>query len=409
MEIDGIMVQSTECVIFLNSVKGIINLIKKCELMPDDVNIIMGNSEDNDKEISKIGEGFSRGRIPLKGERHKKFTFCTSTAFAGCDFYSTTASTFVISDPKQTNTTIDIATDLVQIAGRQRLAENPFRQFITFVYKIGIFDKPEDEFFSELEQKRVLTIAEIEDNNATSNPELLKKKIKDCVRLQRMCNYSESFTMYDTQSGIFKFNEFAYLSQKYVYDLQRYNYINGIAVKDALMNNGFDLHGNQIYNATDDYEQQLGQIITTESFADRMKRYCEWRDNGNIYAIALNNIENKYPQLRLFYEELGSERIRALGYKEKSLQNEVNTNHIQGRLTEEMQRRFPIGDRLYSLADIKAIMLEVFSIFNVDKKGKITDLENLYHVKMQLTKPTISIGKRENRYKVVAHPHLISN
>lgn len=218
MEINGIMVQSTECVIFLNSVKGIINLIKKCGLKPEDVNIIVGNAEDNDKEISKIGEGFNRGKIPLKGEQNKKFTFCTSTAFAGCDFYSTTASTFVISDPKHSNTTIDIATDLVQIAGRQRLAENPFRQFITFVYKIGLFDKPEDEFFAELEQKRVLTIAEIEDNNDTANPELLKKKIKDCVRLQKMCNYSESFTMYDAESGIFKFNEFAYLSQQYVYD-----------------------------------------------------------------------------------------------------------------------------------------------------------------------------------------------
>ena len=71
----------------------------KCELVPDEVNIIVGNSEENDKKISKIGKGFSRGRLPLKGEPHKKFTFCTSTAFAGCDFYSTVASSFAICDP----------------------------------------------------------------------------------------------------------------------------------------------------------------------------------------------------------------------------------------------------------------------------------------------------------------------
>lgn len=49
------------------------------------------------------------------------FTFCTSTAYAGCDFYSTNAATFVISDCNRPNTAVDIATELVQIAGRRRL------------------------------------------------------------------------------------------------------------------------------------------------------------------------------------------------------------------------------------------------------------------------------------------------
>ena len=61
--------------------------IETLELKPEEVNIIVGNSDDNDKQIARIGKGFTRGRIPLKGETHKKFTFCTSTAYAGCDFY----------------------------------------------------------------------------------------------------------------------------------------------------------------------------------------------------------------------------------------------------------------------------------------------------------------------------------
>ncbi len=403
IEVDGKTVYSTECVIFLNSVDNITSIIKKCELVPDEVNIIVGNSEENDKKISKIGKGFSRGRLPLKGEPHKKFTFCTSTAFAGCDFYSTVASSFVICDPMRSNTTIDIATDLVQIAGRQRLQENPFRRFLTMVYKVGNFERSEDEFIADMERRRRLTDSEIADVLGTVDPELREKKIKDIMRLQRMCNFSETFTMYDADSGNVCFNDFAYASQQYVYDLQKHNYANGIAVRNLLESSGFALQGNQSYEASDDYAQQMEQMVTTESFADRMKNYCELRDSNSIYALALNNIESRFPQLKLFYEELGSERIRALGYKEKELKNEVNIRHLNNRLTEEMCRCFPIGDRLYSREDIKEIMEAVFTKAGIKKIGKITELEELYKVKMQLVKATVSVGVRKNRYKVVGH------
>lgn len=403
IEVDGKTVYSTECVIFLNSVDNIASIIKKCELVPDEVNIIVGNSEENDKKISKIGKGFSRGRLPLKDEPHKKFTFCTSTAFAGCDFYSTVASSFVICDPMRSNTTIDIATDLVQIAGRQRLPENPFRRFLTMVYKVGNFERSEDEFIADMERRRRLTDSEIADVLGTVDPELREKKIKDIMRLQRMCNFSETFTMYDADSGNVCFNDFAYASQQYVYDLQKHNYANGIAVRNMLESSGFALQGNQSYEASDDYAQQMEQMVTTESFADRMKNYCELRDSNSIYALALNNIESRFPQLKLFYEELGSERIRALGYKEKELKNEVNIKHLNNRLTEEMCRCFPIGDKLYSRDEIKGIMEAVFTKAGIKKIGKITELEELYKVKMQLVKATVSVGVRKNRYKVVGH------
>ena len=80
---DGETYYSKECVIFLNSVSNIVNIVKQTELLPDEVNIIVGSSEENDKSIAKLGNGFQRGRIPLKGETHKMITFCTSTAFAG--------------------------------------------------------------------------------------------------------------------------------------------------------------------------------------------------------------------------------------------------------------------------------------------------------------------------------------
>ncbi len=389
---------SKECVIFLNSVNNIVKLIDHTKLERDEVNIIVGNSSDNDIKLAQVGH--SRGRIPLKGEPHKMFTFCTSTAFAGCDFYSTNATTFVISDNKRVNTTIDIATDLVQIAGRQRLAENPFRKYLLFIYNVGACEKSKEEFERELSEKKRLTEAEIESNNLVTDESLRKKRIRDIVRLQKMLKFDETFTMYDELSDRFIFNQIAYLGERYAYDLQRYNYENGIVVRNQLENSNFDISGNQRYI---EYEEQLAHVMQDEPFADRMKRYCDYRTNRMSFDLAAQTLAHKYPELPLYFEELGEGRIKALGYKEKDIKNEIRLRHNRERLTEEMQACFPIGDRLYSSAEIRATMNEVFERFGHDKKGKITDLEELYKVRTRLVKPTLANGVRKNLYKVVAH------
>lgn len=328
------------------------------------------------------------------------FTFCTSTAFAGCDFYSTNATTFVISDNKRVNTTIDIATDLVQIAGRQRLAENPFRKYLLFIYNVGACEKSKEEFERELSEKKRLTEAEIESNNLVTDESLRKKRIRDIVRLQKMLKFDETFTMYDELSDRFIFNQIAYLGERYAYDLQRYNYENGIVVRNQLENSNFDISGNQRYI---EYEEQLAHVMQDEPFADRMKRYCDYRTNRMSFDLAAQTLAHKYPELPLYFEELGEGRIKALGYKEKDIKNEIRLRHNRERLTEEMQACFPIGDRLYSSAEIRATMNEVFERFGHDKKGKITDLEELYKVRTRLVKPTLANGVRKNLYKVVAH------
>ena len=63
------------------------------------------------------------------------FTFCTRTTYLGADFYSTCASTVIISDCNISSLSLDISLDLPQIIGRQRLSENIFRYEVTIFYK----------------------------------------------------------------------------------------------------------------------------------------------------------------------------------------------------------------------------------------------------------------------------------
>ena len=374
--VNGERIYSKECVIFLNSVNNIVNIIKQTELKPKEVNIIVGNSEDNDRQIARIGEGFKRGRIPLKGETHKKFTFCTSTAYAGCDFYSTNAATFVISDCNRPNTAVDIATELVQIAGRQRLACNPFRQFLTFVYNVNAEEVELETFNEHLCRKVNVTLDEIRDNN-NAGEALRAKRIKDFRRIPDNVKYQDSYTMYDEQKGEFVFNRLAYVNEQYCFDVQKFNYRNGVIVKKLLQDNSFDVSENQTYAV---YQEQSKHLIKKEPFVDRMQAYCEYRaKQGLIVNLAMSTLESKYPELRYYYEALGADRIKALNYKEKKLLNEIHIMKTKNKIRHELHGIIHIGDRILT-TDIQQTLHDVYDRLGIDKSPKATDLNEFFEI-----------------------------
>lgn len=374
--VNGERIYSKECVIFLNSVNNIVNIIKQTELKPEEVNIIVGNSDDNDRQIARIGEGFKRGRIPLKGETHKKFTFCTSTAYAGCDFYSTNAATFVISDCNRPNTAVDIATELVQIAGRQRLACNPFRQFLTFVYNVNAEEVEQETFNEHLCRKVNVTLDEIRDNN-NAGEALRAKRIKDFRRIPDNVKYQDSYTMYDEQKGEFVFNRLAYVNEQYCFDVQKFNYQNGVIVKKLLQDSSFDVSENQTYAV---YQEQLKHLIKKEPFVDRMQAYCEYRaKQGLIVNLAMSTLESKYPELRYYYKALGADRIKALNYKEKKLLNEIHIMKTKNKIRHELHGIIHIGDRILT-TDIQQTLHDVYDRLGIDKSPKAADLNEFFEI-----------------------------
>jgi hypothetical protein len=162
--INGFSYNSTEAVFFINDVRNILSIIKSNALRPDEVNILISDCNENKKAISTVlGEnaGYCIGTIPLEGCPHKTYTFCTKTVFFGCDFCSTNASTYVFADANLQNMTSDIALDLPQIAGRQRLDDNHFKD------KIHIFVK-----FSK---------SAIQDYNSFKQSQLLKENTTDSI------------------------------------------------------------------------------------------------------------------------------------------------------------------------------------------------------------------------------------
>lgn len=389
---------SKECVIFLNSVTNIANIIHQTKIPPEDVNIIVADTEENRKLVRQIGKGYDIGTIPLEGEPHKMFTFCTSTAFAGCDFYSTCASTFVISDNKKVHTSIDIATELAQIAGRQRLACNPFRKTIVFIYNVDIGESNAAIYKNAIEQKLEKSVKMAEWKN--SAPDYFKKDvIKETSEMQNIKKYSESYVRYDEKSDSFTVNRWAYLNELFAYDVQHENYQDSIIVKKQLEESGFGIKGEE---KRSDYKEQLKCILVKEGFADRMKRYCELRQlkETNPYYLADEIMERQYEGLKLYYDRLGYYRIKALGYKEKDLKNELERSYYENDIKQQFREVFVVGERM-STEDIKRTMTEIYANYGIRKNGVAKQLENEYGIRMKYVKISTPEGIRKGGYEFI--------
>ncbi len=400
----GNVVESTEAVFFLNSVQSICNLIHQAELRPEDVNIIVGTDEENDRMLSRLGEGFCNSNAPGRGEEHRQFTFCTSTAYMGVDFYSTCACTFVICDCHRSNLSVDIATELPQIAGRQRLAENPFRDLIVLVHCLSDREWNEGEYMRDLDRRMSLSESEMELMNSITDPELRQKKVRDQLRLQRQMKFSDSYLYYDEAAGEFRINRVAYLSDQFAFYVQRSIYCSdSVLVRNIEESDRFDSSPELVrYQSVD---EQLRCTILRTTYAQRLRAYCEYRDAASFpYNLLLVGIQRRNPEFADYYNQLGHARIRALKYREKNLQREVQNLHRHDQLQDTFARMFPRGTTLMR-DEYKQQMQLIYDQYGMRARAKTSELESRFGFRLRRTRPTVPNGlRRGDLYQVVGLP-----
>lgn len=152
-----IRIVSDEAVFYVNSVNHITSIIKKNNLTSDQCNILCSDTPDNLKKIQRrLGKSFRIGEVPLEGVKPKMFTFCTRTVYLGADFYSLCARSFIFSDSNIDSLAVDIAEDLPQILGRQRLFENPWKNSAVFYYRstANYREMKEEDFKKIIDEKK---------------------------------------------------------------------------------------------------------------------------------------------------------------------------------------------------------------------------------------------------------------
>lgn len=276
---------------------------------------------------------------------------------------------------------------------------NPFRNTTTFIYNVDVGENEASSYKAVLEQKWQKSVKIANHKNSVTDKDIRENDIRITVDSQKLNKYSESYVWYDSVNDCFSVNSMAYLNDCFSFDVQRENYLNGIKVKKQLEDSSFNVSESEVHS---DYGEQLECIIKKDGFADRMKRYCEYRKNKETCKFVLVDevMERQYKDLKLYYDLLGNERIKALGYKEINLKNEMKNRQAACRLYKEFRAIFPIGTK--ALTDvIKSKMEEVYARYGIRQKGVASHLERKFGIKMKPAKIPLSDGSRKGGYEFI--------
>lgn len=378
LTINGNDYTSTECVMYFNSVNNIVNIIKKCNLQPDDVNIIVGDDKNNIAKLAKLGTGYEIGHIPTKGESNKLITLCTSTAFCGVDFYSDCAATFVFSDCNLINTSIDITTELQQIAGRQRNTNNPFARFINFYYNVNRQEMTETEFLDMINEKIRLTKIECQNNNEITDAKLKQKRIEQVRMYQKATKYKDSYCYYDEQKQMFTLNHWAFTKDWYNWSVQTCQYKNGILVLQ-------EINETSTLNAVSSpyvyFGEKINLTATTQNKVLQLQNYCKLRQRKEQASKAgqslftLNDTESQHPEFKYYYDQLGASKIKALKYREKDIINALAVTNKTNYIINDLQKMKLSG--FYTNEQLKTMMQGLFDKWGLKGKAKATDFKRL--------------------------------
>ena len=405
-------IESKEAVLFFNSVAGICQVIRTNKLHLEECNIICADTTKNQesikkalnsvlkKEAEKIGiipKYFIKndkviGKIPVKGEKHKMFTFCTRTVYLGADFYSTNARTFVFSDANIDCLSVDISMDLEQILGRQRLLENPWKDyakvFIRTVSKKNITTK--NEFYSKLNSKINKTdnlLGLYNEADPSKRKDLAETYQRDAKVSHYRYNYVSVRVVKDWETKkiidlIPEFNNLMRISDMRAFEVQQIDYKDRFTVFSAIHQSGIE--GATIKSC--ELVEEFNHYGDTTSKLKMLVRISEDESLTNQDIVSF--LEMIPPKYRDYYTIVGPEIIRACGCFEceikKKWRKEKTGGEIDERIITRIYDLFKIGKR-YTNKDIKEKLKALYQEFEYKKTAKAKDLELLFVMKPILT------------------------
>ena len=389
-------VESREAVFYVNSVNNITSIIKRAKLGPDQVNILVANTQDNANKIKKrLGAKYKIGTVPLRDEPRKMFTFCTRTVYLGADFYSDNAKSYVISDANIDTLAVDITLDLPQILGRQRLRENPWRNEATLFFKPIKFTDSSDSFEKRLEGKikkseNLLTVFD-ESRDVLRGD--LSEKYQDSAKL---LNYKKDFVAVnrvkvdgDTKL-IPVFNNLVMVAEMRAYEIQQVDYANRFTVFNELGNISTVEDKGVLEDFFKEYEQVKGR-------EKKLQFICDYYFAGNSIRNIIDLVTEK--RFKEYLTILGPEKCKSVWYKTSELDKKLNIISFEDdKIFEEIDKEFNVGES-YTNVYIKEKLGEIYKRIGYKASPKANDLSNYFETKKCLIQEG---SKRVNGLKLLS-------
>ena len=387
---------SDEAVFYVNSVNHITSIIKKCDLQPEEVNILCSDTPENLKRIQKkLGKRFTIGKVPLKGVKPKMFTFCTRTVYLGADFYSTCARSFIFSDSNIDSLAVDISEDLPQILGRQRLFENPWKNSANFYYRsICDYRKvSQEEFDKEIERKK----RETESLLRSYSTSLDEDKLTLAERYQTLAktqNYKDDYVAVNEYQGgvlIPVLNNLVLVNEIRAFQIQQYDYADRCSVFSTVHNK---LTPDDISN------QKVVEFLriykNLKTIYDKLKMLCEYGLSEVEIDIVLGQL-NDSDEVKSYYTILKPEKLKNLYYNSTNIKKYLGIVTFSPELlVNTIHQNFNPGEK-YSLSNLKVKLGDLYSSISYTAVPKANDILNYFEVKEYMTTEVVDGKKKRVR------------
>ena len=392
-------VYSKEAVFYINSVKNLCDIIRKCGLKLNETNVLCSGTDENNKKIRDSFRSVDKtlvgikdwciGKVPKEGEYHKMFTLCTRTVYLGADFYSTCARSFIFSDANVDCLSVDITLDLPQILGRQRLAENPWKNRAELFYKLNTKVITPEKFKMYLDKKIKRTdtiLGAFNKLDGAEKHELAETQKREAMR----SNYRYDFIAVNEHAGsdlVPIFNKLVMISEMRAFDVQQVDYKDRFSVFSTLSKTTCEI---------DDINFHLDQLYSQKYLPDKLRYLC------SLDESMANSLLPHLPESFVnYYTVLGPDKMRALRY---------NTTDIK-RVYEEImgdqgidiapliQNSFTVGEK-YTKSKVKDILKKLYTSVGYSKTPRAVDLGDYFIIKD--CKIPRSDGGRDNGYEIVS-------
>ena len=420
----GKFIESKEATLFLNSVAGICQAIRSNKLHLSECNVLCAQTTKNKEAVRRAFNDVLKkeaelkgektydsikkdvpviGKIPTRGQQHKMFTFCTRTVYLGADFYSTNARTFIFSDSNIQCLAVDISMDLEQIIGRQRLAENPWKNTaLMYVKTTNLSHKTTQEEFNKLLEEKIESTEKLLNVFKGTEDDNKWELAKAYQTIAKMCHYRENYVavsrIENSKGQVVKlqptFNQLVLITEQRAFELQQSDYADRFSVFSSVQSESMD-------SIEDEVEQKVEEFNSIKAVRDRLKFMIEYSKTASKENLGnfLELIPGKYKD---YYDIVGPDIITACSYVESEIKKKwretLSNGEIKDEVTDKIYRTFIVGQR-YTKSDIKDVLNNLYEKLGYKKKAKATDLE-LYYV-MKYVKFQDSEGKWTNGFELI--------
>jgi len=367
--------------IFINSVRSIGDIIRKMLkggfISHCDIRIVCADNSRNQNLIeTKTSKEYY---ISPVGSEVKKVNFYTSTAFEGCDIYDEEGKTFIVTDGNKDCTKIDIVTVLPQIIGRIR--NSRYNNTVDLIYTKNKYlcDISEEDFTEQVLKNISIAENDVKIYNSLNSDE---SNIREAL-----IKYDSPFFIVDGDQLLVNENAW-YNEMNNFTTMNNTYYVSKDGTKSTIVDgvksyNGieYDYNGIEKVQIKGLNKFRLGK---TPSFKDLCLDCIEVLvgEACLLRSAEIVNIKSNHPIIYKAYGVLGGEKMKALKYRKKEIENAMlivsNDSSNSSKIVRILNLR--IG-KWYSVSSIKFKLKAIYNDIDLSRTAKATDLKKWFNLK----------------------------